>query len=490
MRIDFGPWLPDLPDNQNPGLTVATNVLPDTVAYKAFNDLTASTDALTGRAKGLYGTFTKSGASRIFAGDETKLYRLSSGAWDDATRTSGGAYATATDGWWDFATFGDLCIAVNGVDAPQKFDMSSATDFAALGGSPPVAKYVAVSRGFVVLGNISSEPQRVRWSAIEDAETWPTVGTQTAVTLLSDQVDLLGDGGAIQRVIGGDYITVFQERSIWRGVYVGAPAVWQFDEVERGQGTPSPMSVVRHKDAMFYLADDGFCIFDGHGSRPIGQNMVDEFFFSDVKDSALWAVNATIDPINRRVFWAYPSKNAADTVPDRIMVYHWPSQRWAVINIDIQVIGVGLSEGWTLEQIGAAYTNLDTSVPYSLDSRFWAGGEVYLAGFDTDNKLGAFEGSVLAGTLETAEMQPAQGRKVQINGFRPIADGTITGQLAYRDRLADSVTWTSATSMTASGRVNQRASGRYFRARLNLSSWTSAQGIEVEEPDVQVKGVK
>ena len=87
----------------------------------------------------------------------------------------GRAYAPGGDNLWRFTQFGTLAIAVNGVDAPQKFDLSVGTNWTALGGSPPVGTFITTVRDFVVMGKIGSAPQRVQWCALNNAESWGAV---------------------------------------------------------------------------------------------------------------------------------------------------------------------------------------------------------------------------------------------------------------------------------------------------------------------------
>ena len=86
--------------------------------------------------------------------------------------------------------------AVNGADAAQSFDLAAGAAFAALGGAPPVAKYVAVVREQVVMANVSGAPQRVQFSAIDNAADW----TVSAITQ-SDYNDLAGDHGETRLIL-------------------------------------------------------------------------------------------------------------------------------------------------------------------------------------------------------------------------------------------------------------------------------------------------
>src|SRR5262249_9752032 len=133
--IPFGPWLPDLPALQNPGATVATNVIPAPASYRPFPDLVAYSAALGARCQGPFAARSSAGTVFTFAGTATALYRLNGTSWIDVTRAAGGAYGCPADAFWSFAQYGDYVIAVNGADAAQVFNMASSSNFAALGGS-------------------------------------------------------------------------------------------------------------------------------------------------------------------------------------------------------------------------------------------------------------------------------------------------------------------------------------------------------------------
>lgn len=110
----------------------------------------------------------------------------------------------------------------------------------------------------------------MQWSAINNATSW----TADPATL-ADFQDLPGDGGWIQKVVGGDYGVIIQERAVFRMDFVGSPLIFQFNQVLRNIGTPIPNSVVSYRDLVFFLSEDGFYVFDGSQAHPIGENRVD-----------------------------------------------------------------------------------------------------------------------------------------------------------------------------------------------------------------------
>ena len=228
VDIPFAEWFPDRAPLGTP-VSVATNVIPWADGYKSFPSLsTYSTNSLAATYQG--GWYGRDNISNvyIFAGDISKLYHLNNGAFEDVSRTSGGAYATAYDDWWEMIQWGETIIAVNGTtDVPQVFALSpSTTNFTALGGSPPKARHIAIVREFVVLGNINdgtAYPARVRWSGINNSASWAVSETTQA-----DYQDLQGDGGWIQKVIGGENGYVFYERGIWRTTYIRDSVIFSF----------------------------------------------------------------------------------------------------------------------------------------------------------------------------------------------------------------------------------------------------------------------
>jgi hypothetical protein len=136
------------------------------------------------------------GSGAIFAGDATKLYRLSGATFSDVSRLAGGAYATPADGGWDFVQFGAYIYAFNGIDAPQQFNIDSDTKFSPMSGSPPTAIYAAVVGDFVMTGQQGGVRNRIQWGPINQNGNW----SPSQVTQANSQD--LPDGGWVQGLAG------------------------------------------------------------------------------------------------------------------------------------------------------------------------------------------------------------------------------------------------------------------------------------------------
>lgn len=472
--IPFGDWTPDQPALNNPGTDYVMNVIPFSGHYGPQRDFSALTNALDSACQGAVSLQAQDGTVVGYAGDAAKLYELSGGdTWSDASK--GGGYTTSQDDYWGFAEFGDLVVAVNGTDAPQKIVPTVGGPFADLGGSPPVARYVAVVRDHVVLAGLLNYPNAVHWSAFNDAEGW-TIGTD-----LSDR-QIFPDSGWVKGIVGGEVGYVFTERQIIRMSYTGDEYVFQFDVVERNRGLYVSTSLVTAGRMNFFLAHDGFYVMIDGKATPIGGKKVDGYFLKDVNPGYLWKISGAADPVNKIVAWAYTSVDS-QSAPDKIIMFNWETGQWSQASIALDWLYTVLGQGQTLEDLDSISASLD-DLPFSLDSRVWMGGNLIFGAFDTNKKMGAMTGDTLEATLETTEAQLAKGRRARVSAVTPLVDTTAaTAKIGVRERQGDAVAWSSAYLMEDNGMCMARDDGRYHRAQLVIpagTEWTEAQGVDFE----------
>lgn len=479
--MNFGEYLPDIPARDNPGLTVAKNCIPHAKSYKQLSSPVDYSNALTLRCRGAIAAKDKTGNVYNYAADADDLYSLSGTTYSVVTQ-SAAYHTTADDVNWEFAQWGEKVICVNGyTDTPQIITLGG-SNFADLSGGPPQAKHIGIIGGFVVLGNISDGtvyPNKLHWSAIENETGW-TVGTNQ-----SDTQELLS-GGQIQKVVGGEYGTIICETSIWRMTYVGYPLVFQFDEIESNRGTVSPSSVIKFGSSIFYLDKDGFYMFDGAKSIPIGANKIDKTFYNDFDQNYYDRISVAIDPINTLVFWAYPGFGNSSGLNNKALCYNWSTNTWSgPIEVDTEILTSSLSTGYTLDELTTilGYTNIDT-LPYSLDSRFWQGGSTLLSAFNSSHKLVNFTGDALDAVFETGEFNLNQGGRAFVSGVRPLfdGDGTATIQIGSRDTVNGSTTWGASSSQNSrTGLCPARNNAYYHRARMTITGgFSHAYGVEPE----------
>ena len=476
--IDFGEFAPDIADLNTSVCRVANNVLPGINSYLPLKSLSESSDALINPCQGAIAIKDSADVNYIYAGDNTKLYNITGATVTDYSKV--GDYTDNAE-TWDFAKWGEQVIASKYGDTPQIMTLGG-TVFADLGGTPPQGRTMAVIKGFIVLGNTwdatdGAVTNRVRWSGFEEIDEW-TPGTNQA-----DFQNLQGNGGAVKRVIGGEYGVVFQQNSIWRMSYVGTPFVFQFDEVEPVLGTPAGGSVVQYGTNIYYLSHDGFYVLrNGQSSEPIGVSKVDNYFWNDVDESNLHRIKGTISADYDVIMWSYPS-TASNGEPDKIIIYNYKTGRWSTAETNTQILFGAATSGVTLEDLDA-FGTLET-IGSSLDSAAWKGGSSRIGAFSTNNKLSFFSGATLSGNLETAEIGTETNYSTLVS-VRPVVDGAATVTIETRDSLADTPVAGLETSLDSSGKANFRTHARYHRIKINTAGdFTHAQGVE---PNVVARG--
>lgn len=472
--ITFGAWLPDLPPFNNGGLITCTNVIPAQQSYLPFPKLLTFSQPLQSRCQGAILATDPSGNPYNFAGDQSHLYALAAQTYVDVTRVSGG-YNTGIEDYWEFVNWGNTIIGVNGFNDTMQQISLGAANFIDLS-SGVRAKHMAVMRDFVVVGNVNDSAiasYRVRWCAINNPTSW----TPDAATL-ADFQDLPSEGGPIQKVLGGEYGVILQQRSVWRMLFVGSPLVFQFDRIHNAIGAYAPQSCVRYQNLTFFLSENGFYSFDGSQLNPIGNGKVDKFFLADLQRAQLFRITSTIDPNNKLVMWAYPSNNTlSGGNPDRILIYNWAFDKWALIDgLNIEILLQSLASGYTLESLDAISASLD-ALAWSLDSTQWTGGQLILSAFDSLHQLSKFNGLPMSAKLETGEFQLYPDMRAQLAEVRPNVVGvsaSMTVSIINRNNLTESASVGAAGGYpNATGFVECLVDARYFRIRLE-----TADGID------------
>lgn len=482
--IPFAEWRPDLPDLNNPGSPVAKNVRPHASGYRPLPSHDAYAEALTAYPRGA--TYAKDWDDNFYtyAGDETALYSLVSGAWSDVSRTAS-AYTCGASDYWEFAQWEEKIVATNFANEMQVIDVGGG-NFADLAGAPPKARHIAVVRNFLVAGNTNDASDgnvanRVRWCGADNIESW-TVSASTQ----ADKEDLYGSGGWVQRVFGGEYGVIFQERSAWRMTYQGSPTIFSFDEVAPGVGLLAPGGAAQDGDQIFYLSNRGFEVMtNGAQSQPIGSQKIDRFVLADIDREYLDRVKAAIDTEARHFYMAYPGVDNTSGTPNRLVIYDWSVGRWSYAEVEYPLFVTWAVPGTTLDNLDSISASID-ALTVSLDDPIWKGGTPRFGAFNTSNVLGTLSGSPETATIETAEVQLSANKRTLVNAVRPLVQGGTTQiQIGSRNVQSADTTWSATATTNSNGRATLRKNARYHRFRAIVTgNWDYAMGVEVEGKEV------
>ena len=496
MLVPFGEWLPDQAELGNPGSLTVKNVIPAKNSYRPLQTLTAQSNALESRPLGAYSARDANNNVYFYVGTSSKLYEGINNTFTDESK--GGGYSTASGDSWEFTQYGSKMIATNFTDAVQSIAIGGGS-----GGAfadhitstlKPKAKHIATVRSFLVLGNTSDGtdghvPFRTWWSGIKDSTDFdPDATTQ------SDYEDN-EEGGWVQKIVGGaEYGVVFQERTISRMQYVGSPLIFSFEPADRRRGTKISNSVVGYGRMIFYISEEGFQIFDGTTSHPIGADKVDKTFWAQFDINNKDRLSASIDHQNKVVAWSFPGTGSTGGNPNKIWMYNWLYGKWSESEVDQNLLAKAETQGYTLDGLDSVGTDIDDTGVFSesFDSDVWKGGAGRFGAFDTAHKLGYFTGANMAATIDTSEAQLIGGQRAMLTAVRPIVDGgTPTVRIGSRNRTIDSHTFSTTVTANAIGLCPVRTNARYLRARMEMAAgqtWTHAQGIEIPEEHVKPAG--
>lgn len=484
--LPFGDWQPDLPDYANSGALTATNVIPRLQSYGPLGALMAETNALDGVCRGGWSYKDNSGNTFIYVGDDSKLYEGSANVFTDESKALG--YTVAADDRWVFTQYDTFAVATNYTDPVQSIAIGggAAGAFAdhITSTNVPKARHMMTLFKFLVLGNTNDvtdgqKTNRIWWSAIGDSQDFdPDATTQ------SDFEDL-AEGGQVTALVGNyDYGVIFQESVITRMTYVGSPLVFEFQPIHRLRGTIFDGSIATVGREIFYLTEEGFFLFDGLNSTPIGNGKVDRTILAQIDPQNRRQITAAVDPQNKLYAIAFPGAGSSGA-PNKIYFYYWPTGRWSEADVDSQILLRSSTQGFTLDGLDSVGTNIDANPPFdqSFDAAKWKGGSLRFAAFSVDNKLAFFTGPNLSATIDTGERQLAPGRRSMVTNLRPLVDGgTLTCQIGGRDLLPSANSFDSAASLDSIGECSVRNSNRYHRVRTDIAAggtWTHAQGVEV-----------
>ena len=484
MQLPFGEWLPDQPDNLNPGATVATNVFSAQTSYKPVKGLVPYSGAsnVTQNAKGAGSFRDNTNTVFTFVGTKDNIYKLTSGTF---TSVKGSLTISGTDtDFFTFTQFGQYIIASNGVNAPMYYLMGTSTNFATLqsiataGTVPSKFRVSGVIRDFLVTGNIENAKNKVAWSGINDISTW-----EAGISSSDTQV-LPGSGGQVVAITSGEVGYVFRQDQIIRMDFVGGNVVFRFSVISPNRGAVFGQTVCQDNRQVFFYADDGFFQINGDQILPIGAEKINRFFDSDLNKAYTDRITAAVDPFNTLAIWLYPSKDNPNTtgVCDKLLIYNYVTQKWTIAKVKASQIFKQFIVTNTVELMDIISSNLD-DINISLDSAYWTTGHLYLGAIDENFKAAIFSGINLEAEIETREQEIFPGLRANITGIRPIVDATSNVTVKTRDKLSDTVTTSASSTANTTGISPVRQSGRYFRANVKVPAgtvWSHAQGIDLK----------
>lgn len=503
-RFPAGPWAPDLPPLQNQGgLAVARNVVPVAGGYGPIGSpVTLGTaTAIDAYPRGSFVARRADTTFETFVGDASKLYRLTDSGFVDAS--AAGGYSLSGDRRWEFAQFADNVFACSRHHPLQAAKLGGTQAFERVANSS-LAGHIAVGDNFVMLGDLyhptlGNLRNAITWSANGNPFSYPEPGTDEAIQALSDLQVLEGNGGIVNKVIAGSEVfAIFQERAIWRADFTGGPEIFTLRRVEPDVGCIVKGAAVAFERLVFFLAEDGFRVFDYTSSKNIGKDRVNDFFFADFDARYPGRVTVERDPMATRVVVSYPGAGNVDGQPNKLLYWDWELDRFTEAELAHEGVAIAARSAPSLDSPGTAADpselegvtdseGRDVGL-LSFDDAPFAPGEATLGVFSDGRVLSSLTGPSLEGLLESGHLEVFPGRRARVTAVRPLVDGeeasVEVGTLDRRPMANDAddqVAFGESVAVEHDGNCYLLADGRYHVVRMLLPrEFTEATGFDLE----------
>lgn len=186
---------------------------------------------------------------------------------------------------------------------------------------------------------IEQFPQRVRFS-------W--VGDPTDAVAWND--DVKGRGGFIdaptaEHITGAafvrDILIVYFERSTWRLRYTGneiLPFVWERINIEHG--AESTFSLIQFDEGIVGVGDKAITVCNGNNVDRVDIQIRDQVWNFNNENNGTKRVQGIRDFFNQLVYWTYPEGGEDGTFPNRVLVYNYEFQSYAMLKDSFTCFGV------------------------------------------------------------------------------------------------------------------------------------------------------
>lgn len=488
MRIPAGAWLPDRPSLTNGGLPVVRNCIADNGFYRPMNSFQQiNENTLAADPRGMFAFRRDASTWLLLYGGGTKIYEIASRTTAPVDRSrDAGTYTMNPGDRWRGLQFGNSALITNWSEPIQIIDTINPTAFADLGSTdvmlPPRARYIANVRGRVMVGYTydpvdEEQPSRVWWhgftNGLPDLEAWASSQETTA-----DFQDITGLG-PITGLTGGEFGTVLCENGISR-VVPGGSFTFQFDTVSDNVGCTIPASVIRYGAATFFFSREGWQVFNGAGTTPIGNGRIDRWFANDFDvDHAdkMWA--APVGGIDGTIAWIYCGAGNAG-VPNRMLTFNTKSGLWSWADVDLEMMAPTVTFGGDLDdEDDERWDDLDAFAGDLDDPALWS--RLVRIGGVRDGSLQALTGTPVSAVFQSPEFEMAPGYQSALNKIVTLrTSGAVGTEIGKREHPSTTPVWTGSYGEEDDGVVRCREPAKFHTVRATLTDWSDFQGWDVD----------
>lgn len=480
----FQGYAPDLPPN-TPGIFVdCAAVIPTLRGFKAAPSAASfGLATLAAQCRGAASLRQRNENPRTFAGTSANMYERTGLTWTD--RTGAAFVGLSSTDRWRFAQMGDSSLVTAKTEIPRS--INAGASFAVVAANAPRGAIIETVNNFVMLFDVND--QGALFDSAERMDGWwcagrgnftswtPSITTEAATGTLQSTAGKITAGRRF-----GYQVVAYKLRSLYIGTYVGAPLIWDFQQIPGDAGALSQEVVVNigtpEEPKHIFMGIDNFYLFNGGRPVPIG-NPVREEVFSQFDQAFYYAALALHDSVGKRVYFFYPTIGSEK--PDKCVVYNYQTGRWGRDDRQVEFAFDALPSGVTYDGLGALYSTYNDLPTLTYETAFAVSGVGTPTIFDTSHVPKALNGPASNSSIMLGDYGDDQmfftWRRMRPRFLTAPTSAQFTHQ--HRDNIADAKVSEGAIQI-ASGRFDPRASARWHSGQLDCVGEMEIQGFSVD----------
>lgn len=218
-------------------LKTAITATADTFVTRSYGSLTATSHAFRLKWKTTSGT----GTSYVDYFDYSAV----------APFTKYSTTLTASTDQFAFATLDDNCYFSSAYDQLSKFDGSTVTAITAT--NTPSCAFLAVKGRRMFGAGSATDPSKLYYSELDDAEDWGKSGTQNGIYLAGQDAG----GTCTGLAVANDLLYYFSQSRTYGLDTRGLPANWEARCLSESHGCVAPNSIAVAPNGVIFLSSDG-----------------------------------------------------------------------------------------------------------------------------------------------------------------------------------------------------------------------------------------
>lgn len=223
---------------------------------------------------------------------------------------------------WTFDAFGNVVVMCPGNQGDiYSWDGDVTVAPVAIAGAP-VADWIFESHGMICALNPDGNYGYFQSSNIGDYTDWTPSASSTASIL-----PVPGATRFTSQGMARDTDLLFTDFKVYQLKYDGFPFIWSITEFMSTDGIIAPKARCNVEDAVFWMGNGDFFVFDGTSVSILPNNMLKRYVYDNINYSATYKCFAVVSPAYNEIYWFYP--RGADDQPGNYVLYNYKETHWA-----------------------------------------------------------------------------------------------------------------------------------------------------------------